>query len=63
MCLCIIFMSSLQTLTGILQGINRQNVPVKNLAIGAVAKIIITYIFVGIKVINVNGASLGTIAA
>ena len=63
MCLCIIFMSSLQTLTGILQGINRHNVPVKNLAIGAVAKIIITYIYVGIKVINVNGASLGTIAA
>ena len=31
MCLCIIFMSSLQTLTGILQGIGRQNVPVKNL--------------------------------
>lgn len=63
MCLSIIFMSALQTLTGILQGVNRQNLPVKNLAIGAVVKFVVTYIFVGIKAVNVNGAPIGTIAA
>lgn len=63
MCFSIIFMSSLQTLTGILQGIDRQNVPVKNLAIGAAVKLVVTYVCVGIRAINVNGAPLGTIAA
>ena len=63
MCLTVIFMSTLQTLTGILQGVDKQMVPVKNLAIGAVGKIIVTYIFVGIKAVNVNGATLGTVTA
>ncbi|MBR6473525.1 MAG: polysaccharide biosynthesis protein [Firmicutes bacterium] len=54
-------MSPMVTLTGALQGIDRQMLPVRNLAIGAVAKVIITYILVGIKVVNVNGASIGTI--
>ena len=63
MCLTVIFMSTLQTLTGILQGVDKQMVPVKNLAIGAVGKILVTYIFVGIKAVNVNGATLGTVTA
>ena len=54
-------MSPMVTLTGVLQGIDKQMLPVKNLAIGAVAKIILTFILVGIKPINVNGASIGTI--
>ena len=39
----------------------RQMVPVKNLAIGAVAKVVITYVLVGIRAFNVNGAPIGTI--
>ncbi len=54
-------MSPMVTLTGALQGIDKQMLPVKNLAIGAVVKVILTYILVGFKVINVNGASIGTI--
>ena len=62
MAISIIPMSPMVTLTGALQGIDRQMIPVKNLAIGAVAKVILTFILVGIKPINVNGASIGTIA-
>ena len=61
MTISIIFMSTLQTLTGALQGVGRQMVPVKNLAIGAVAKVVITYVLVGIRAFNVNGAPIGTI--
>jgi stage V sporulation protein B len=54
-------MSPMVTLTGALQGIDRQMLPVRNMAIGAVVKVILTYILVGIKFVNVNGASIGTI--
>lgn len=63
MALGIIFLSMVQTLTGALQGIGKQMVPVKNLAIGAVFKIVFTYVLVGIYSININGAAIGTIAA
>lgn len=56
-----IFMSPMITLTGALQGIDRQMLPVKNMAIGAVAKVVVTFILVGIRFVNVNGASIGTI--
>ncbi len=39
MCLGVPLMALLQTTNGILQGVNRQVLPMKNLAIGAVAKI------------------------
>ena len=55
-------MSPMVTLTGVLQGVDRQMLPVKNLAIGAVVKVILTFILVGIIPINVNGASIGSIA-
>ena len=38
-------------------------VPVRNLFIGAIAKIIVTYIATGISVINVKGAAAGTVTA
>jgi stage V sporulation protein B len=55
-------MSPMVTLTGVLQGVDRQMLPVRNLAIGAVVKVILTFILVGIIPINVNGASIGSIA-
>ncbi len=63
MCISIIFLSTMQTLTGALQGIDKQMIPVKNLAIGALAKVVVTYILLGIKFININGAPIGTIVA
>ncbi|MGN1350908.1 MAG: oligosaccharide flippase family protein [Anaerovoracaceae bacterium] len=59
----VIFLSSVQTLTGMLQGIGKQMIPVKNLCIGAVFKIVITYVLTGIPSINVKGAAAGTVCA
>ncbi len=59
----VLFLSLVQTLTGVLQGIGKQMIPVRNLAIGALAKVFITYFATGIEFINVKGAALGTVAA
>jgi stage V sporulation protein B len=59
----IVFLSGVQTFTGILQGISKMNVPVVNLAISALVKIAVTYILVGIPAVNVMGAAAGTVCA
>lgn len=59
----VIFLSSAQTMTGVLQGIGKQMVPVKNLFIGLIIKMVLTWILVGIPSINVNGAAIGTVVA
>ncbi len=59
----VIFLSTAQTLTGILQGIGKQMIPVRNLCIGMVIKIVLTWVLVGVPEINVNGAAIGTVAA
>lgn len=62
MTISIIFLSIMVTVTGELQGIDKQMLPVKNLAIGAIAKVIVTLGLTSIHAINVNGAPLGTLA-
>ncbi|MDO4745155.1 MAG: polysaccharide biosynthesis protein [Bacillota bacterium] len=57
-----IFLSALTIFTGALQGIGKQGIPVRNLFIGVVAKLIITWALVGIPAFNVKGAAIGTIA-
>ena len=59
----IIFLSIALTLVGILQGIGRQMIPVKNMFIGMIFKIILTWILVSFRSINVNGAAIGTVVA
>ncbi|MDD2484362.1 MAG: polysaccharide biosynthesis protein, partial [Eubacteriales bacterium] len=59
----VIFLASVQTLTGVLQGIGKQMIPVRNLAIGATAKIVVTYVLTGIPSVNINGAAIGTVTA
>ena len=63
MSVSVIFLASVQTLTGALQGVGKQSVPVWNLAIGAVFKFAVTWVCVGIPAINVKGAPIGTITA
>lgn len=58
-----IFLSLVTTMTGILQGLTKQNWPVLNLAIGIAIKIIITWFLVGIHDINIVGAAIGTLCA
>lgn len=59
----VIFLALVQTLTSILQGVGKQNVPAINLLIGAVVKLILTYTLTGIPFLNVRGAAIGTVAA
>mgnify|MGYP002545981706 CR=1 FL=1 len=59
----VIFLSSIQTLTGVLQGVGKQFIPVINMCFGAVAKVVLTYWLTGIPEINVKGAAIGTVAA
>ncbi len=59
----VVFLSSVQTTTGILQGVGKQMVPVVNLFFGAIVKVILTYTLTGIESINVRGAAIGTVAA
>ncbi|MDD2216774.1 MAG: polysaccharide biosynthesis C-terminal domain-containing protein, partial [Eubacteriales bacterium] len=59
----VIFLATVQTLTGVLQGIGKQLVPVGNLAVGAGVKVVITYVLTGIPSINIQGAAIGTVAA
>jgi len=59
----IIFLTLVQSLTAILQGLGRPIVPVANLAVGAVVKVFLTYTLTGIRDINVKGAAISTVAA
>ncbi|HZK02385.1 MAG TPA: polysaccharide biosynthesis protein [Anaerovoracaceae bacterium] len=59
----VIFLATVQTLTGVLQGIGRQLIPVRNLMIGALVKVMITYHLTAVPSINIRGAALGTVSA
>ncbi len=59
----VIFLTLVQSLTAILQGLGRPFVSVKNLLFGAIAKIILTYTLTGVKWINIRGAAIGTVTA
>lgn len=48
-------------MTNLLQAIGRPSAPVKNIAVGAVIKIVVNYILVGIPSINILGAPIGTV--
>lgn len=57
-----VFIMSLSTpMTNMLQAIGKPMVPLKALTVGAVAKIIVNFILVGIPSVNINGAVVGTI--
>lgn len=59
----IITLAIMRTLSSSLQGIGKMVLPVVNLFIGAVVKIIVTYILVGIPALNINGAAIGSVLA
>ncbi len=58
-----VFLSIITTMTGALQGIGKQHLPVINLCIGVVVKCIITWTLTAIPYINVKGAAIGSAAA
>lgn len=59
----VVFLAMDQTLTSILQGVGKQNIPVYTLLIGAFAKFLCTYYLTAIPAFNVKGAAFGTVAA
>jgi stage V sporulation protein B len=59
----VIFLTLVQSLTAILQGLGRPFVSVKNLFVGAVIKVVLTYVLTGIGWINIKGAAISTVAA
>lgn len=59
----VIFLTLVQALTAMLQGIGKTIIPVKNLALGAVVKVILTYTLTVVPSINIKGAAISTIAA
>lgn len=63
MAISVIFLAHMQTSVSILQAIGKQFIPVRNLAVASVGKVIITYYTVGINSINVKGAAVGTAVA
>ena len=58
-----IFSGLVAAMTGIMQGLGKQNYPVINLAIGVVVKIIVTWCLTVVKAINIVGAAAGTMCA
>jgi len=58
----VLVLTMVQTMTGILQGLGRVLIPVRNLAIGAVVKIVLSVVLIRIPDINVKGAAFGTVA-
>jgi stage V sporulation protein B len=62
MSVAVLFLSLNQTMAGILQGIGRVFLPVRNILIGAAFKLILNFVLVGIPAINIQGAAVGTIA-
>ncbi len=58
----VVFLSLVQTLTGILQGVGKQHIPVINLAIGGVVKVMIMLTLMRDPKIEIQGAAISTVA-
>lgn len=61
--LSVITLSLMRVLSSALQGIGRMVLPVVNLFIGSIVKIIVSYALVGIPSLNINGAAIGSVSA
>ena len=58
----VIFLSLVQTLTGILQGAGKQHIPVINLFIGGIVKVVLMLTLMKIPNIEIQGAAISTTA-
>lgn len=62
LCVGVVFLTLVQSLTAMLQGVGKVGIPVRNLLIGALFKVVITFVLVGNPLWNIQGAALGTVA-
>ena len=58
----VVFLSLVQTLNGIMQGVGKQHVPVINLAIGGVVKVVLMLTIMRNPDIEIQGAAISTVA-
>lgn len=54
------FLALAQPVTNMLQAVNRTDIPIKSMAIGAIVKIIANFVLVSIPGINIQGAVVGS---
>ncbi|HSH36046.1 polysaccharide biosynthesis protein [Schnuerera sp.] len=59
----VVFLTLVQSLTAILQGLGKPLVSVRNLFIGAVVKVFLTFVLTGVESINIKGAAISTLIA
>lgn len=59
----VIFLALTQAMTGILQGIGKQMIPVRNMFLGMGVKIMCTWFLIPIPAIGIKGAAIGTVVA
>lgn len=59
--MAVIFLTLVQTMTGILQGMGKERIPVINMVIGALTKLVVSYTLTSIPVVNIRGAAIGTV--
>ncbi len=57
---CAVFAGIAMPLTNMLQAIGKQNIPLYNIFVGALLKIVVNFTLVGIPEINIKGAPIGT---
>lgn len=56
-----IFLTSVQTMTGVLQGMGRADIPVRNMIVGALAKVVVSFTLTAVPALNIRGAAIGTV--
>ncbi len=61
--IAIVFNSTLFTTNAILQAAGRPTIPVVNMAVGGVIKVVLSYVLIGIPEINVMGSALSTVVS
>ena len=57
----VLFLSLVQTMTGVIQGIGRPRVPVLNLIFGGILKVASMLILMNVKSVNIQGAAVSTV--
>ena len=62
MCPAMLLLTSVQAITGALQGAGKIYIPIKNLLIGGGVKLIFSAVLISIPAVNILGAPLGTLA-
>jgi stage V sporulation protein B len=59
----VVFLTLVQVLSSILQGLGKPMVPAMNLFVGAIVKVILSYTLISIPSINIYGAAISTVVA